>query len=87
MVEDATYLLSRTRFNQHIEDFSNKILCPKLCGFTKGQSAQHAVLNLSKNWLRCLDKSGVVGTVLHTIVFFMISFSRNSQPTALMNLQ
>ena len=49
---------------QQIEDFSNKILSPKLCGFRKGHSTQHVLLNLLKNWQKCLDKSGVVGTVL-----------------------
>ena len=48
---------------QQIEDFS-KILSPKLSGFKKGHSTQHALLNLLKNWQKCLDKSGVVGTVL-----------------------
>ena len=49
---------------QQIEDFSNKILSPKLCGFRKGHATQHALLNLLKNCQKCLDKSGVVGTVL-----------------------
>ena len=49
---------------QQIVGFSNKILSPKLCGFRKGQSTQHAILNLLKNWQKCLDKSGVAGTVL-----------------------
>ena len=49
---------------QQIEDFPNKILSPKLCRFRKGHSAQHAVLKLLKNWQKCLDKYGVVGTVL-----------------------
>ena len=49
---------------QQIEDFANKILSPKLCGFRKGYSAQHALLNLLKNRQKCLDKYGVVGTVL-----------------------
>ena len=49
---------------QQIEDFANNILSPKLCGFRKGHSTQHALLNLLKNWQKCLDKSGVVGTVL-----------------------
>ena len=48
-----------------IEDFSNKILSPKLCGFRKGHSTQHALLNLLKNWQKFfLNKSGVLGTVL-----------------------
>ena len=49
---------------QQIEDFANKTLSPKLFGFRKGHSTQHALLNLLKNWLKCLEKSGVVGTVL-----------------------
>ena len=49
---------------QQIEDCSNKILSPKLCGFRKGHSTQHALLNLLKNRQKCLNKSGVVGTVL-----------------------
>ena len=49
---------------QQIEDFSNKILHPKLCGFRKGHPTQHALLNLLKSWQKCFDKSGVVGTVL-----------------------
>ena len=49
---------------QQIEDFSNKILSPKLCGFRKGHSTQHALLYLLKNRQKCLNKSGVVGTVL-----------------------
>ena len=44
--------------------FSKKILSPKLCGFRKGHSTQHALLNLLKNWQKYLDKSWVVGTVL-----------------------
>ena len=47
-----------------IEKFSEKILSPKLCGFRKGHSTQHALLNLLKNWQKTLDKSGVIGTVL-----------------------
>ena len=35
---------------QQIENFSDKILSPKLCGFGKGHSTQHALLNLLKNW-------------------------------------
>ena len=47
-----------------IEEFANKILSPKLCIFRKGHSTRHALLNLLKKWQKCLDKSGVVGTVL-----------------------
>ena len=34
---------------QQIHDFANKILSSKLCGFRKGHSTQHALLNLLKN--------------------------------------
>ena len=53
----------RILFDQ-IEKFSEKILSPKLCGFRKGHSTQHALLNLLKNWKKILDKPGVIGTVL-----------------------
>ena len=33
---------------QQIEDFSNKILSPKHCGFRKGHSTQHVLLSLLK---------------------------------------
>ena len=41
-----------------------KKLTPKLCGFRKGHSTQHALSNLLKNWQKTLDKSVVIGTVL-----------------------
>ena len=56
-------IFERVLFEQ-IEKFSEKILSPKLCGFRKGHSTQHALLNLLKNWQRTLEKSGVIGTVL-----------------------
>ena len=56
-------IFDRVRFEQ-IEKFSEKILSPKLCGFGKGHSTQHALLNLLKNLQKTLDKSGVIGTVL-----------------------
>ena len=51
-------------FYYQIEDFPKKNLSQNFCGFRKGRSTQHALLNLLKNWQKCLDKSGVVGTVL-----------------------
>ena len=50
--------------HQQIEDFSDKILSPKLCGFRKDHSTKHAFLNLLKNWQNCSDKSGAVGIAL-----------------------
>ena len=49
---------------EQIEKFSEKILSPKLCGFRKGHSTQHTLLNLLKNWQKTLDKSGVIEAVL-----------------------
>ena len=42
-------IFERVLFEQ-IGKFSEKILSPKLCGFRKGHSTQHAFLNLLKNW-------------------------------------
>ena len=56
-------IFERVLFEQ-IEKFSEKILSPKLCGFRKAYSTQHALLNLLKNWQKTLDRSVVLGTVL-----------------------
>ena len=37
---------------------------PHLCEFRSRYSTQHALSNLLFNWQNCLDKSGVVGTIL-----------------------
>ena len=55
-------IFERVLFEQ-IEKFCKKIFSPKLCGFRKCHSTQHA-LNLLKNWQKNLDKSSVLGTVL-----------------------
>ena len=39
-------------------------LSPHLCGFCLKYSTQHASSNLIFNWQNCLDKSGLVGTIL-----------------------
>ena len=41
-------IFERVLFEQ-IEKFSEKILSPKLCGFRKGHSTQHSLLNLLRN--------------------------------------
>ena len=35
-----------------------------LCGFRKGFSTQHALFKLLQKWQSCLDKKGIVGTIL-----------------------
>ena len=49
---------------QQIEGFPNKILLPKLCGFRKYHSTQHALFNFVEKLQKCLDKSGFVETVV-----------------------
>ena len=55
-------IFERVLFEQ-VEKFSEKIP-PNLCGFRKGHSTQHALLNLLKNCQKTLGKSGVIGTIL-----------------------
>ena len=47
-----------------IEEYMQKFFNPILCGFRKGYSTQHAVLNLLQNWQKSLDKGEIVGTLL-----------------------
>ena len=35
-----------------------------LCGFREGYSTQHALIRLIEQWRKCLDASGIVGTIL-----------------------
>ena len=35
-----------------------------LCGFRESYSTQHALIRLIENWRKCLDKSGIIGTIL-----------------------
>ena len=48
----------------HMSNFVEKIFSPHLCGFRSKYSTQHALLRLLNHWHQCLDKSGIVGTVL-----------------------
>ena len=47
-----------------LKTVTNKIFSPNLCGFKKWHSSKNALLNLLKNWQKCLDTSGELGTVL-----------------------
>ena len=42
----------------------NNKLSTKMCAYREGHSTQHLLLKLIDRWRRCLDKSGVVGTIL-----------------------
>ena len=35
-----------------------------LCGFREGYSTQHALIRVIEKWKKCLDNSGIVGTIL-----------------------
>ena len=50
--------------HEQLENVANKVFSLKLCGFRKKQSLQNALLNLIKNWQKCLDTSGFIGTAL-----------------------
>ena len=63
VLPNISKVFERILFDQ-ITSFTEKFLSPKLCGFRKGYSTQHALFNLLQNWQKCLDKSGVVGTLL-----------------------
>ena len=49
---------------KQLNPFFETKLSAHLCGFRSSCSTQHALSNLSFNWENCLDKSGVVGTIL-----------------------
>ena len=46
-----------------ISPYFHEILSNILCGFRAGHSTQHALIRLLEKW-RCLDRSGLVGTIL-----------------------
>ncbi|XP_057312173.1 uncharacterized protein LOC130653672 [Hydractinia symbiolongicarpus] len=56
-------ILERLLFNQ-ISSYFQPIFSSLLCGFRSKYSTQNALFRLIGKWHQCLDKSGVVGTVL-----------------------
>ena len=49
---------------KQINAFTKDILSVKMCAYREGHSTQHLLLKLIDRWRKCLDKSGVVGTIL-----------------------
>ena len=49
---------------KQLNSFFETKLSALLCGFRSKYSTQHALSNLLFDWQSCLDKSGVVGTIL-----------------------
>ena len=47
-----------------ITKFSDQFLSKYLCGFRKGYSSQYALLNMLRDWQKCLKNSGKVGAIL-----------------------
>ena len=56
-------VFERVLFDQ-IEEFFKDKFSMYLCGFRKGYSTQYALTHLLYKWQKCLDESGVVGTLL-----------------------
>ena len=47
-----------------IESYMNKYLSPKLCGFRKGYSTQHALIAILEKWRKALDNNDNAAAVL-----------------------
>ena len=47
-----------------INIFMQTKLSAHLCGFRKKYSTQHALFLLIKNWQKCIDQRGFIGTIL-----------------------
>ena len=56
-------IFERTLYDQ-IERFFDEKFSIYLCGFRKGYNTQYALSHLIYKWQKCLDQSGIVGTIL-----------------------
>ena len=56
-------VFERLMYNR-LSEYFEPILSKLLCGFRSKYSTQHALLNLLHSGQNCLDKSGIVGTIL-----------------------
>jgi hypothetical protein len=56
-------VLERVMYDQ-MDSFLQSKYSPLLCGFRKGYSTQHAILNLLQKWQKALDKGQSIGTIL-----------------------
>ena len=59
----ASKVFERILKDQICPYFQDK-LSEILCGFREGYSTQHALIRLIEKWRKCLDASGIVGTIL-----------------------
>ena len=56
-------VFERLLFKQ-LNSFIESSFSPLLCGFRKGHSTQHALINLLENWRTKLENKQVIGTIL-----------------------
>ena len=63
ILSNISKVFERALFDQ-IETFFRDKFSMYLCGFRKGYSTQYALAHLLYKWQKCLDKSGVIGTLL-----------------------
>ena len=63
LLPTVSKLFEKIMFAQINAFFQDKFFAI-LCGFRKGHSTQHALLNLLQNWQSYLDKGEIVGTLL-----------------------
>ena len=63
LLPSASKVFERLLYDQIDSHFAD-IFSPILCGFRKGHSTQHALLNLLMKWQRSLDSRGVIAAVL-----------------------
>ena len=63
-IQPAASKIYERILKDQINPFFHEILSNILCGFRAGYSTQHALIGLLIKWRRCLDTSGLVGTIL-----------------------
>ena len=63
ILPSVSKVFERVLFDQ-MEAFFKDKFSMYLCGFRKGYSTQYALTHLLYKWQKCLDKSGIVGTLL-----------------------
>ena len=60
----AVYKVYKRVLRDKISPYFHEILSNILCGVRAGYSTQHALIRLLEKWRRCLNRSGLVGTIL-----------------------
>jgi len=63
-VVNHTGKIFEKEMHDQIYKFMRNILSDKLCGYRKGFSTQHALISMTEQWRKSLDKKGFAGAVL-----------------------